>query len=158
MKKNSGILLAISILFVFFRQAIFAQSDRTYYQVTVNVTLSTGFAPVNVEVRLNNNDIILTDSSGTVVFDSITGGSFYLTAFKTGYDLYVLNNPFITEDKVFNIFISESKYPPTGQTVDPLTLRATWNEPLLTELDEDFEDPVFPPAGWQALSLGQGCR
>jgi hypothetical protein len=41
-------------------------------------------------------------------------------------------------------------YPPSCLYVDPVSLEATWCKPLFTALDEDFEDPVFPPAGWQA--------
>jgi hypothetical protein len=41
-------------------------------------------------------------------------------------------------------------YPPSCLYVDPVSLVATWCEPLITALDEDFEDPGFPPADWQA--------
>lgn len=41
-------------------------------------------------------------------------------------------------------------YPPSCLFVDPVSLEATWCKPLITALDEDFEDPEFPPAGWQA--------
>ena len=47
--------------------------------------------------------------------------------------------------------LSEKKYPPTNLYVDPLTLEATWNEPLVTALEETFEGVDFPPAGWQSL-------
>lgn len=41
-------------------------------------------------------------------------------------------------------------YPPSCLYVDPVSLEATWCKPLITALDEDFEGPEFPPAGWQA--------
>ncbi|MDX9905039.1 MAG: T9SS type A sorting domain-containing protein [Bacteroidales bacterium] len=42
-------------------------------------------------------------------------------------------------------------YPPSCLYVDPVSLEATWCKPLITALDEDFEDPEFPPAGWQKI-------
>jgi hypothetical protein len=46
---------------------------------------------------------------------------------------------------------SGPNYPPTCLSVDPISLEATWCEPLITAMDEDFEDPIFPPAGWQII-------
>ena len=66
------------------------------------------------------------------------------------------NNTFINSDKVYNIVLSEKKYPPTCLVVDPVSLEATWCEPLRTAIDENFEDAVFPPAGWQVLTAGDG--
>ena len=76
--------------------------------------------------------------------------------FKIGYDTYKINNAFINADKVYNIVLSEKKYPPTCLVVDPVSLIATWCEPLRTALDQNFEDPTFPPAGWQVLTQGDG--
>ncbi|MBP6871328.1 MAG: carboxypeptidase regulatory-like domain-containing protein [Bacteroidales bacterium] len=132
------------------------------YQVTVNVTLSTGLEPSNVEVTLKAREypyedfFAVTPASGTVVFDMVWRGHYDVCAFKIGYDEYCIENAFINSDKVYNIMLSEKKYPPTCLVVDPVSLEATWCEPLRTAIDEDFEDAVFPPAGWQILSQGEG--
>ena len=70
--------------------------------------------------------------------------------YKIGYDMYMINNAFINADKVYNIVLSEKKYPPTCLVVDPVSLEATWCEPLRTAVDQDFEESQFPPAGWQS--------
>ncbi len=131
-------------------------------EVTVNVTLSTGLEPSNVEITLKGSDypyetyFAVTPASGTVVFPFVWKGHYDLSAFKIGYDEYVISNTFINSDKTFNIVLSEKKYAPTCLYVDPLTLEATWCEPLRTALIESFEDNTFPPAGWQSLTLGEG--
>ena len=81
-------------------------------------------------------------------------GHYDITAYKIGYDAYTINNAFINADKVYNIVLSEKKYPPTCLIVDPVSLEATWCEPLRTALEQNFEDPIFPPAGWQSLTQG----
>jgi len=57
---------------------------------------------------------------------------------------------------VFDIILSEKKYSPTCLYVDPVSLIATWCPPLITALNEDFEGPVFPPAGWQVMTDDEG--
>jgi hypothetical protein len=83
-------------------------------------------------------------------------GRYDINAFKIGYDRYVINNTFINSDKVFNIMLSEKKYPPTCLYVDPVSLEATWCEPLVTAVSENFEGNTFPPVGWQKLTQGDG--
>ena len=89
------------------------------YQVTVNVTLSTGLEPINAEVTLQGLEypyetyFAVTPGSGTVVFDMVWRGHYDITAYKIGYDEYKINNAFINSDKVYNIMLSEKKYPPT---------------------------------------------
>ena len=130
------------------------------YQVTVNVTLSTGLEPINVEVTLHGLEypyetlFAVTPASGTVVFDPVWRGHYDLSAFKIGYDTYKISNTFINGDKVFNIMLSEKKYPPTCLYVDPVSLIATWCEPMRTAVNQGFEDPIFPPAGWQNFTQG----
>jgi hypothetical protein len=130
------------------------------YQVTVNVTLSTGEEPINCEITLQGSEwpyetyFLVTPGSGTVVFESVWRGHYDITAFKIGFDEYRISNAFINSDKVYNIVLSEKKYPPTCLVVDPVSLEATWCEPLRTAAMADFEDAVFPPAGWQNLTQG----
>ncbi|HEY6020287.1 MAG TPA: T9SS type A sorting domain-containing protein, partial [Candidatus Paceibacterota bacterium] len=132
------------------------------YQVTVNVTLSTGMEPINVEITLKGLEypydelFAVTPASGTVVFDPVWRGHYDINAFKIGYETYTINNAFINSDKVYNIVLGEKRYPPTCLTVDPVSLIATWCEPLRTAIDENFENPSFPPAGWQVLTQGDG--
>ena len=68
----------------------------------------------------------------------------------------VISNTYINADKTYNIVLSEKKYAPTCLVVDPLTLEATWCEPLRTALEQTFEGADFPPAGWQATTNGEG--
>ena len=96
----------------------------------------------------------VTPANGTVIFDPVWKGHYDITALKIGYDTYKINNTFINADKVFNIVLSEKKYPPTCLVVDPVSLIATWCEPLRTAIDENFENPAFPPAGWQTTTAG----
>ena len=133
------------------------------YQVTVNVTLSTGLEPINVEVELKGSEypyenyFAVTPGSGTVVFDMVWRGHYDISAFKIGYDMYMIENTFINNDKVYNIVLSEKKYAPTCLVVDPVSLEATWCEPLRTEVNQDFEESQFPPAGWQSLTAGNSA-
>jgi hypothetical protein len=91
-----------------------------------------------------------------VVFDPVWLGHYDITAVKIGYDTYIIENTFINSDKVFNIVLSEKKYAPDCLVVDPLTLEATWCEPIRIAMTQNFEDAQFPPVGWQASSLGEG--
>ena len=131
------------------------------FQVTVNVTLSTGLEPSNVEVTLQGLEypystlFAVTPPSGTVVFDPVWKGRYDITAIKIGYETYKINNTLINSDKVFNIMLSEKKYPPTCLVVDPVSLIATWCEPLRTAVSEDFENPVFPAGGMAEHNRGQ---
>ena len=67
-----------------------------------------------------------------------------------GYDTFLISNASINEDGTFDILLNEKRYAPKCLDVDPLTLEATWCQPLRTALDENFESPDFPPVGWQS--------
>ncbi len=132
------------------------------FEVTVNVTLSTGLEPSGVEITIQGNEwpyetyFAVTPASGTVIFDPVWKGHYDITAMKAGYDTYIIENTFINSDKTYNIVLGEKKYAPSCLVVDPLTLEATWCEPLRTAMTEDFEGAQFPPAGWQATTDGEG--
>ncbi len=132
------------------------------FEVTVNVTLSTGLEPSGVEVTLYGLEFPygtyfgITPASGTIVFEGVWKGHYDLAASKIGYDVYRIDNTFINSDKTFNIVLQEKKYAPSCLVVDPVTLEATWCEPLRTAITEDFESAEFPPAGWQSLTDGEG--
>ena len=124
-------------------------------EVTVNVTLSTGLEPSGVDITLQGNEWpyetfhAVTPASGTVVFNPVWKGHYDLTAIKIGYDTYIIENTFINADKTFNIVLSEKKYAPGCLYVEPVTLEATWCEPMRVAISEGFEGADFPPAGWQ---------
>jgi hypothetical protein len=124
-------------------------------QASFNISLTTGNEPSNVEITLQGLDYPyetytgITSEDGTEIFEMIWKGHYNIAISKVGYDIYLIENTLINADKIFNILLSEKKYAPTCLAVDPLTLKATWCEPLRTVLKEDFEDPLFPPAGWQ---------
>jgi len=100
------------------------------YQVTINVTLSTGLEPSGVAITMQGNEwpyetfTAVTPASGTVIFDPVWKGYYDIIAIKVGYDTYVIENTFINSDKVFNIMLQEKKYAPGCLVVDPLTLEA----------------------------------
>ncbi len=131
-------------------------------QVLLNISLTGGLEPVNIDVTLQGLEYpyeiysTVTPSSGSVSFDPVWKGHYDIILNKIGYDEYRIENTSIQNDRVFNIILSEKKYPPTCLEVDPLTLQATWCKPLRTALKEDFEDLVFPPAGWQSLTASEG--
>ena len=114
------------------------------YSVTVNVTLSTGLEPINVNVTLQGLDWPyatyeeVTPASGTAVFPEIWKGHYYFNAYKLGYYPYEIMDVNVNQNLVINVVLSEKRYPPTNLYVDPLTLEATWNEPLLTAVSGEF--------------------
>lgn len=126
--------------------------------VTVNVSLSTGMEPINVEIELKGSDYpyqsfyAVTPASGTVVLDQVWKGHYDISAFKAGFDIYLIENIFITSDNVINIILNEKQYAPTNLVVDPVSMEATWNQPLRIALEQNFEDNQFPPPGWQSLT------
>jgi hypothetical protein len=129
------------------------------YPVTVNVILTTGLVPENVEVELKGSEypyetfFVSTTENGIAEFNHVWKGHYDISAFKIGYDVYTIENTNINGAKEFNIILSEKKYPPKNLKVDLLSMKATWDQPLHTALNEDFEDPLFPPPGWR-----NGCQ
>jgi hypothetical protein len=127
-------------------------------QATFNISLTTGLEPDDVQITMQGLDYPYeiysgnTSSNGTAVFDTIWKGHYHIIIKKTGYDIYEIEDVNISNDKVFNIVLSEKKYPPTCLYVDPVSLQATWCYPLITSLKEDFEEPEFPPPGWQSVA------
>ncbi|HLN54019.1 MAG TPA: choice-of-anchor J domain-containing protein [Lentimicrobium sp.] len=125
--------------------------------VTVNVTLTTGGSPAGAVVTLTGADyphLVLTQTvpeEGTVVFEDMAKGNYELFATKVGFDDYVFNAN-IQSDRTFDIMLAERKYKPRNLYVDPLTLVATWDEPLAYAVLEDFEGTTFPPTGWQVIT------
>jgi hypothetical protein len=125
--------------------------------VTCNVSLTTGGSPAGAVVSLTGMDYpyevytATVPEDGTVVFENVWKGNYTLFAAKVGFDDYVIT-PNITSNRTFDILLLEKKYKPRNLYVDDLTLVATWDEPLAIAAASDFEEGVFPPAGWQTLT------
>ncbi|MFO8128445.1 MAG: carboxypeptidase-like regulatory domain-containing protein, partial [Bacteroidales bacterium] len=131
-------------------------------EITFIVTLSTGALPENVEISMDGDDypfnkyFAVTDTTGIHVFDSVIKGSYDISAFKIGFETYLIPNYMAVDDDVIEIQLCEKRYPARNLYVDPLTSIATWDWPLVSAVFEDFEDETFPPEGWQALTEGMG--
>jgi len=129
--------------------------------VDVQVTLTTGELPENVEVIMVGEDYPnwvysqVTDTSGLATFNDIWIGSYAISAYKVGYEKYEFSYEF-TEDESLSIILGEKRYPPLNFWVDPLTSIAYWDYPIVTALREDFDGSQFLPAGWQIISEGMG--
>lgn len=125
--------------------------------VTVNVSLTTSGSPAGAVVTLTGSDYptaeysLTVPENGTVVFEDVWKGNYTLLAEKVGFDDYVIT-PNIQSNRTFDIVLAEKKYMPRNLYVDPLTLVATWDEPLAVAVMEDFEGATFPPAGWDSYT------
>ncbi len=131
-----------------------------YIDLTVNLTLSTGLSPEGTEISLSgeNNYQAVIPATGTVVFDSIPNGTYELRAYKPGFDEYLIDELVVdtNQNNIVNIIMAEKRYPVRNFRVDSSTLIATWDEPLITVLSENFDEVTFPSAGWLMFSEGEG--
>jgi type IX secretion system substrate protein/reelin-like protein len=99
----------------------------------------------------------ITDSNGVVVFDSVIDGHYDLFILGVGYHLDEHFDININSDTTIGYEVTQKMYSPTNLKVEPDNSVATWNEPLITQLYlEEFEEPIFPPSGWQSTTLGVG--
>ncbi len=133
------------------------------YEVTIEVTCCDGTSPEGADVVLMGQDYpydVLfgtTDTDGIVVFDSVIHGIYDLYVDKVGYATYQHLGLGIYDDLVYPVMLIEKMYKPRNLVVDPLSSHATWDEPFITSLFlETFEDPTFPPEGWQSYTQGVG--
>jgi len=118
--------------------------DTTWWEYTV-LTVNGVVYPIDME-----------GGSGSITLEFFSPIHCDITVYAPGNDYYILENQYIGPDKVFNIMLSCRHYPIRNLSVDPVSLHATWDPPQVVGLDQDFEDNIFPPAGWQALSEGNG--
>jgi len=133
-----------------------------YNTVTLAV-LSCNDSLENIEVVLLGMDYPyevheeITNVNGIVVFDSVIDGYYDFFINGVGYEPYVRQGIAIFEDCTGSVELIQKMYPPTDIEVNPLTSEATWESPMITQLYlEDFEDPQFPPDGWQATTIDAG--
>ncbi len=127
--------------------------------VSVNIQTCDGTDLDGAEITLVGHNYpyntyhAVTDANGAVVFDSVIKGNYDLMAEKVGFEDYTHSNIAIQANYTENIMMQKKAYPVRNLTVDALTSVATWDTPLITQmLNQDFEDPTFPPAGWQTFT------
>ena len=127
-----------------------------YCSVGVQVTLATNQPATDARINLFGKDYPYKDYAGRdsslVSIDSVIKSTYTVAAYHTGYDTGYHENVTISQDTLFELLLQLKKYPPYNLFVDSVSLIARWNEPTLTAVREDFENPVFPPPGWQALT------
>ncbi len=131
--------------------------------VTITVQLCDGSTASDATVTIvgrnypYNTYTAITDTTGIIVFDSVIKGNYDLFVTKVGYQDFQHMGRAIFADYSENVMLQKNAYPVRNLSVDPLTSLATWDEPLITQLVvQDFEDPLFPPDGWQSFTNGVG--
>jgi hypothetical protein len=117
--------------------------DTTWWEYTV-LTVNGVVYPIDME-----------GGSGSVTIEFFSPIICEITIYAPGND-YSIENIYIHHDVDINIPLSCIHFLPRNLFVDPVSLHATWDPPQVVGLDQDFEDNTFPPAGWQALSEGNG--
>ncbi|MBW6459473.1 MAG: T9SS type A sorting domain-containing protein [Bacteroidales bacterium] len=129
-----------------------------YCSVEVQVTLATNQPATDARVNLFGKDYPYKDYAGRdsslVSIDSVIKSTYTVAAYHTGYDTSYHENVTISQDTLFELLLQLKKHPPYNLFVDSVSLIARWNEPTLTAVREDFENPIFPPPGWQATTTG----
>ena len=127
------------------------------HQVTLNVTqcdpdAGTGdyFAEIyGTDTAGIVHDYTLQQDSGYFVFPDVATGYYEIAAYREGFKLYKHSQVFINNDLQEDIVLEQNLLPPSGFAFDAQSLVAVWDDPKLTLMDEKFENPVFPPLGWQ---------
>lgn len=127
-----------------------------YCNVHVFVRLENDLPAADAKAFLFGNDWPYEQYSGqdsvTVVIDSVLKGHYLLAAYNTGFDTgYIANIP-IYNDTLIEIRLLLKKRQIYNLKVDSISLIATWSEPGMIAIWEDFEGPQFPPPGWQLSS------
>lgn len=124
--------------------------------VKVQVTLATNEPATDARVHLFGKDYPYMDYAGRdsslVNIDSVIKSTYTVAAYHTGYDTSYLENVSISQDTLLELQLHLKTYPPYNLYVDSVSLIATWHEPGMIAVREDFENPIFPPPGWQALT------
>jgi hypothetical protein len=129
--------------------------------VTINVQLVCGFVPAEgAMVQMVGLDYpyetysATVPASGTVNF-TVWQGNYTVQVTYPGYLPFVVNYN-INGPRTIDVILEDEKFAPRNLYVDGATLVATWEAPLFTLLDEDFESTTFPPSGWSATTSGAG--
>jgi len=115
----------------------------------------------NAEVTMHGldwpNEIFIntTNSSGNCTLECVWLGEYDVNVDGIGYQKLTFNTT-IANDTLIEVMLNPTMYPPRNLWVDSVYGIAYWEEALITAVYEKFEDPVFPPDGWQSLSQGAG--
>jgi hypothetical protein len=132
----------------------------TSFTITINITLCDTVCWESTVVIINGEEVPAELSPGgaivTVEYNSPFPVSCDISVYCPGNDVYILNNIVITPDKVINIPLSCKKFPVRNLYTNPVSLIASWDAPQVIALEQYFESDVFPPAGWQMQSQGDG--
>ena len=130
-----------------------------YCTLDLSVSLETGEPAGMVHAELFGEDYSYENyfgkDSALVHFDSVLRGHYLVGAYHSGFDTGYLQNALIYNDTTVNIFLGQRKRPVYDLEVDSVSLIATWSPPALVALFEDFENEIFPPAGWEANSADE---
>ncbi len=153
------------LLFLTFSLTFNIHSQSNFYRVPVKTKDCNNNILPNVKVWLNQvptpaskaflpglyNYYTVSDSNGIAVFDTVYGATYKLKAYKYGHDSAV-TTVFIHNSDTITVNLFPIAYPPRDFKVNPLTSVATWQRPMKEVFPfEDFEDTLFPPAGWQTM-------
>ena len=125
--------------------------------VTFNVSLSNGATPSGIEVVMVNQLVpdttyaALSEESGVVVFNNVWKGTYDITVYKFGFELWSITEE-LTTNKTYNIMLWQFKNPPRNCSVCPYTLIATWDPPIMQAfiLEETFTSGSFATNEWTA--------
>ena len=159
--KSAFKLFFVLLILLSFADVLPAQNNYYQVQITVNGCQNNPLAGAQVlldeisadkAVAVLEHYTQLTDSNGVAVFDSVKSSVYNMTVWKPTYDTLTQNNLVVHADYNTIVSLMPIAYPPHAFRVDSLTSIATWKRPM-KEVNalpfQDFEDPVFPPPGWQ---------
>jgi hypothetical protein len=92
-------------------------------------------------------------ASGTLTFSQIIRGDLTVSVTYPGYETYTQTLTLDT-NKIINVDLAQSLNSPLNMAVDEANLVASWEEPRVTLMSQDFESGNFPPPGWQNSTQG----
>lgn len=160
-----GILSLLAVLIILISPLKLV--SQTYYTVQITATGCLDTLLPGTQVTLTNystppngdttSHFGICDSNGVVFFDTIMTGVWELNAYLPEYDQYTDSNVIINGNYTQTIHLIAVAFPPRQFRVDSASSVATWTPPALEALPfQDFEDPQFPPPGWQTYNLWAG--
>lgn len=131
---------------------------------TIYIEMCDGSSPEGAVVGLINptnypfvSHIDTCGPEGVVIFDSVINGTYDLLIQRVGYVDFFIPGIWMIYTYTFTYTLQEIPYPPRNLEVDPLTAIATWDPPVITQMEtETFENGTFPPTGWQSYTYGMG--
>jgi hypothetical protein len=130
-----------------------------YCNLSVSVNLESGQSAVNAHAAAYGSDYSYQEYFGKdsiiVPLDSVMKGHYLVAAYHTGFDTNYLENVLINSDTFLEVTLGLRKRPVYDLYVDSVSLIATWSEPGLVAVYEDFEGEQFPPPGWQLSSADE---